>query len=125
ILNPIKYLDPIALIALSQTSKFFRQCINPTPHEFRQRLLAMESLPEFSDYRDQVHFDRDEWRAESLLCLLVIRDTQPWHGGRYACFGRMKLLQYDMFENLDWVEAPLTKPWPGNDEWNKLLVTSW
>ncbi|KAK1835315.1 hypothetical protein QBC39DRAFT_430916 [Podospora conica] len=39
-------LDPISLIAASQTSRALRTFINPTRHDFIQRLLALKLLPE-------------------------------------------------------------------------------
>ncbi|KAK0752607.1 hypothetical protein B0T18DRAFT_405207 [Schizothecium vesticola] len=40
-------LDSISIIATSQTSRALRTIIDPTRHDFVQRLLVLELLPEY------------------------------------------------------------------------------
>ncbi|KAK4184228.1 hypothetical protein QBC35DRAFT_455524, partial [Podospora australis] len=42
----IMQLDPDSLINLSQTSKYYRDTIRPTKHDFERRLLYLELQPE-------------------------------------------------------------------------------
>jgi hypothetical protein len=49
-------LDPISIIATSQTSRALRAIIDPTRHECIQRLLALELLPEYGGIAPSFRF---------------------------------------------------------------------
>lgn len=108
-------LDPISLIAASQTSRALRTFIDPTRHDFIQRLLALELLPE----------------SGGIVPLLRARDsaiTPPmgspeWRRNKYACSLCLKLRSHMWFDNHSILRLRLRKPQPGSPEATKL--TTW
>jgi hypothetical protein len=108
-------LDPISLIAASQTSRALRTFIEPTRHDFIQRLLALELLPE----------------SGGIVPLLRARDsaiTPPmgspeWRRNKYACSLCLKLRSHTWFDNHSILRLRLRKPPPGSPEATKL--TTW
>ncbi|KAL1841766.1 hypothetical protein VTJ49DRAFT_6604 [Mycothermus thermophilus] len=113
----VRELDPIALIALSQTSKAWRAFIRPIRHDFEQRLLALELHP---DYGGLVP-NWDEYYQK----LTPPWDSPEWKTTKYACCGCMKLLTHMMFDNHAILRRHWRKPSVGSVEANKALRTDW
>ncbi|GAB1315335.1 hypothetical protein MFIFM68171_05545 [Madurella fahalii] len=113
----IVQLDPITLIALSETTAWLRDLIKPTRHDYVRRLLALELLPEHG----------------GIVPLFRARDnkiTPPpgtivWTNNKYACCGCMRLLPHKMFDNHAILRLRYRKPPPGSVEAEKGLVTDW
>ncbi|RSL68655.1 hypothetical protein CEP54_002760 [Fusarium duplospermum] len=94
----IRLLDPIGLISLSQTSKHFRDLINPAKEHFAERLLELETFEEYGgptpsveprvvDYvLDYCQVERNDirWACTSCLGLLPRR-----------CFNNRSILDFD------------------------------
>ncbi|KAL2152824.1 hypothetical protein VTH82DRAFT_3979 [Thermothelomyces myriococcoides] len=113
----VKQLDPITLISLSQTSRWWRAFINPTRHDFEQRLLALELTPEHSGLVPV--FDEISQKLSPPW------ESDEWRTARYACCGCMKLLSHMMFDNVAILRRPYRKPSPGSVEAQKMAVTDW
>ncbi|KXX75057.1 hypothetical protein MMYC01_207769 [Madurella mycetomatis] len=113
----ISQVDPITLIALSETSTWLRDLIRPTRHDYVRRLLALELLPEHG----------------GIVPLFRARDnkitpppgTTVWRNNKYACCGCMQLLPHMMFDNHAILRLRYRKPPPGSVEAEKCLVTDW
>jgi hypothetical protein len=110
-------LDPIALISLSQTSKAWRALINPTRHDFIQRLLALELTPEYGGIVPL--FD------EYSQTLTPPCESSEWKSNKYACCGCMKLRTHMMFDNHAILRRPYRKPPPGSVEADRTTITDW
>ncbi|CAG9947003.1 unnamed protein product [Clonostachys rosea f. rosea IK726] len=90
----IQSLDPIGLISLSQTGRFYRQLINPNRKEQVERLLALECLHEYGGDRPILHPDSDKAVAGPDWH----RDAWPEHH-RWACAVCLRLLPHNHFDN--------------------------
>ncbi|KAK3901825.1 hypothetical protein C8A05DRAFT_16035 [Staphylotrichum tortipilum] len=110
-------LDPVSLIALSHTSAAWRALISPTRHDFVQRLLALELLPEHGGMVPL--FDEREQK------LTPPWDSPEWASNKYACCGCMKLRSHMMFANRAILRRRYRKPPPGSVEAAKVAVTDW
>jgi hypothetical protein len=110
-------LDPISLIALSQTSRAWRVLINPIRHDYVQRLLALELLPKHGGIIPQ--FD------EFYQILTPPWDSDEWKAVKYACCGCMKLRTHMMFDNHAILRRPYRKPPRGGAEAGKTDITDW
>jgi hypothetical protein len=110
-------LDPISLIALSQTSKSWRAFINPTRHDYIQRLLALELMPEYGGMVPLFN--------EFLQKLSPPWDSSEWDSNKYACCCCMKLRTHMMFDNHAILRRPYRKPPPGSVEASKASLTDW
>ncbi|KAL2264508.1 hypothetical protein VTJ83DRAFT_7018 [Remersonia thermophila] len=113
----MRELDPIALIALSQTSREWRALIRPNRHDFEQRLLALELHPHHGGlvpYWD----DHKQRLAPSW-------DSPEWKTAKYACCGCMKLRTHMMFDNHAILRRRWRKPYAGCVEFDKALRTDW
>ncbi|KAK3998216.1 hypothetical protein QBC44DRAFT_386574 [Cladorrhinum sp. PSN332] len=113
----IWHLDPIALIALSQTSKASRAIIKPTSHDFKKRLLALELLPNFCGLAP-VHSPRGIYPS-------VLIELEEWRKLRHACCGCIKLPPHYMFDQRAMRKVTFRKPSPGSVEANRMLRTDW
>ncbi|CAH0022598.1 unnamed protein product [Clonostachys rhizophaga] len=114
----IQYLDPIGLISLSQTGRFYRQLINPGRKEQVERLLALECLPEYGGDRPAIlHPDSDEAVAGPDWH----RDAWPEHH-RWACAFCLRLLPHTHFDNHSLLRRRYRKPEPGSEV---TPLTSW
>lgn len=113
----ICHLDPISLIALSQTSAWLRGIIHPIRHDFNRRLLALELLPEHGGIVPLFR-GRDNQLTPSW-------DSDEWRSNKYACCGCMKLLPHMMFDNHAILRAPYRKPPPGSIEAQRAGMTDW
>ncbi|KAL2133215.1 hypothetical protein VTI74DRAFT_2724 [Chaetomium olivicolor] len=111
------WTDPIALVALSQTSRTWRALINPLPHDFARRLLALELLPEYGGLVPRF----DEVNSKVIPPF----DSHEWKTARYACCGCMKLRTHMMFNNHALLRRPFRKPPPGSIESENSAVTDW
>ena len=113
----VGFLDPISLIALSQTSRFFRHFISPTHTHFSRRLLALELLPEHGGivplFRGRDNRLSPPW------------DDPQWQRNRYACCGCLKLLPHTRFDNHSILRMPLRKPPPGSRETENMKLACW
>ncbi|CAG9972570.1 unnamed protein product [Clonostachys byssicola] len=110
----ITNLDPIGLISLSQTSRYFRNFIDPNKREFIERLLQLELTEEFGG-------PAFEYRARYFEELLLFWASEPWQAIRWACTGCMRLLSHVHFDNRSLLRLHLRKPGPGSSE--KTLTT--
>lgn len=110
-----RLLDPIGLIAISQTDSRLRKLIQPTKIHFAERLLALECLveeggvtPIFSPKTNK--FD-PHW-------------TSPeWNSMRWACTTCMRLRPSTEFDNHSLMKLRYRKPIPGSPA--AKLYTSW
>ncbi|KAK4097739.1 hypothetical protein N658DRAFT_266372 [Parathielavia hyrcaniae] len=115
----VSQLDPISLIALSQTSKSWRAFINPNQHDYVQRLLALELTPEHGGIVPL--FDE----VAQKLSPPWDRDGDEWKSNKYACCGCMKLRSHMLFANHAILRRPYRKPPPGSVEADKAAITDW
>lgn len=99
-------LDPISLIATSQTSRTLQTIIDPTRHDFVQRLLSLELLPESG--------------GSSITPPTV---SPAWRRNKYACSLCLKLRSHMYFDNHSILRQRLRKPPPESREATKL--TTW
>ncbi|KAL5000877.1 hypothetical protein BDV10DRAFT_199806 [Aspergillus recurvatus] len=99
----IRYLDPIALISLSQTNRHFRTLIDPTRTHFVERLLALECRA--SEGGPQIHFSR-------FGTLDPDRNSPEWAANRWACTGCLRLLHFYAFNNQMLSSIGYRKPIP-------------
>ncbi|KAK4119086.1 hypothetical protein N657DRAFT_582486 [Parathielavia appendiculata] len=113
----VRQLDPISLIALSQTSKSWRAFISPIQHDYVQRLLALELMPEHGGIVPM--FDE----LSQKLC--PPWDGSEWKSNKYACCGCMKLQSHMMFDNHAILRRPYRKPPPWSVEAEKAAITDW
>lgn len=99
-------LDPIALISLSQTSRFFRNFIRPSKLHFAQRLLALELLPEHGGVTPL-------FRGRDNRLLPPI-EHDSWRNAKYACCSCLRLRHHMWFNNHSILGLYLRKPPPGS-----------
>ncbi|CAG9983371.1 unnamed protein product [Clonostachys byssicola] len=114
----IQFLDPIALISLSQTGRFYRQLIRPGRTEQIERLLALECLAKYGGERPILHPDVDQAVAGPDWH----RDAWPEHH-RWACAACLRLLPHSHFDNHSLLRRRNRKPLPDSPEATPL--TSW
>ncbi|KAK4150426.1 hypothetical protein C8A00DRAFT_18034 [Chaetomidium leptoderma] len=112
----VRHLDPISLIALSQTSRVWRAFINPIHHDYAQRLLALELLPEHGIV------PRFDERSQKLT---PSWGSSEWESNKYACCGCMKLRTHMMFDNHAILRRLFRKPPPGSVEASNATTTDW
>ncbi|KAL2135480.1 hypothetical protein VTI74DRAFT_8339 [Chaetomium olivicolor] len=113
----ICWLDPISLIALSQTSRSWRALINPLPHDFEQRLLALELQPE--------HGGLVPVWDENKSTINPSWESDEWKTAKYACCGCMKLLTHMMFDTHALLRRPYRKPPLGSEQAKRMAFTDW
>ncbi|KAL4799504.1 hypothetical protein BDV19DRAFT_385274 [Aspergillus venezuelensis] len=110
----IRYLDPTALISLSQTSITFRKLINPTRTQFIERLLALELDERIGGPAIKVSrfgtIDSDKHSPE-------------WEANRWAYTVCLKLLPHYAFRNKALSALAYRKPLRGSTHDQK--ITSW
>ncbi|KAM7193232.1 hypothetical protein V8F33_007932 [Rhypophila sp. PSN 637] len=111
----VQALDPITLISLSQSNRFFRGFISPQRIHFVQRLLALELLPEHGGIVPLFNARLNTLRPPPY--------DAKWDQNKYACSGCLKLLTHKMFDNHSIYGLALRKPPPGSEEATKL--TAW
>ncbi|KAK3303850.1 uncharacterized protein B0T15DRAFT_286058 [Chaetomium strumarium] len=115
----VRQLDPVSLIALSQTSRAWRALISPIHHDFVQRLLVLELQPKHGGIvplfteRDDAFSFTPPWTIER------------WKTINYACCGCMKLRGHMMFDNRAILGRRYRKPPPGSVEARKATLTDW
>ncbi|CAG9948247.1 unnamed protein product [Clonostachys rosea f. rosea IK726] len=111
----ITNLDPIGLISLSQTSRYFRNVIDPKKREFVERLLQLELTEEFGG-------PAFEYRARYFDELKFLWASEPWQAIRWACCGCMQLLSHVHFDNRSLLRLELRKP---SSEPSEKTLTNW
>ncbi|CAH0046804.1 unnamed protein product [Clonostachys solani] len=112
----IQQLDPVGLISLSQTSRFFRNLIRPGRNEFAERLLMIECLERYGGGTSLFY-------TTFLGNVELHRTLGPWEGQRWACTSCLKLLPHSHFDNHSLLRLRNRKPSP---EWPTAgLTTSW
>ncbi|KAK0640558.1 hypothetical protein B0T16DRAFT_418111 [Cercophora newfieldiana] len=111
----LTWLDPVSLIAASQTSRSLRNIIKPTRNDFVQRLLALELLPEFGGIVPLFRA-RDNAMTPPL-------HSREWRRNKYACCVCLKLRSHMWFDNHSILRLGMRKPPPGSREATKL--TDW
>lgn len=111
----ITILDPIGLISLSQTNKYFRNLIDPKKREFVERLLQLELTEEFGG-------PAFEYRARYFAELKFFWASEPWQAIRWACCGCMRLLSHAHLDNRSLLRLELRKPSSGS---SKETLTNW
>ncbi|CAH0045315.1 unnamed protein product [Clonostachys solani] len=99
----IPLLDPIALISLSQTDRYFRRLISPGRAEFVDRLLALECLDEYGGSASIIH---------ASVCPRPASSAE-WETIKWACTSCMRLLPHTYFENHAIQRFRYRKPIPG------------
>ncbi|KAK1835634.1 hypothetical protein QBC39DRAFT_416308 [Podospora conica] len=109
-------LDPISLIAVSQTSQALRNTISPSRNDFIQRLLALELLPEFGGI-----VPRFRGRDGAITPPFKL-DSPEWRGNKYACLVCLKLRSHMFFDNHSILRLRTRKPPPGSQEATKLAT---
>lgn len=110
-------LDPITLITPSQASRSWRAFINPSRHDYNQRLLALELTPEYGGI---VPLFDELSQTLSPPC-----ESPEWKLNKYACCGCMKLPPHMMFGNHALLRRPYRKPPPDIVESNRAGVIGW
>lgn len=110
----IRYLDPIALISLSQTNKHFRKTVNPKKIHFVERLLALECDESIGG--PSVKFSQ-------FGTLDPDRLSPEWEASRWACSNCMRLLPQHHFATQALSRLAYRKPVPGSPAAD--VVTSW
>ncbi|KAL3444609.1 hypothetical protein BJX65DRAFT_170578 [Aspergillus insuetus] len=109
----IRYLDPIALIALSQTKTYYRALINPRKPHFIERLLVLECDERYGGPRITfTRFGKPVSHCESA----------EWEANRWACTSCLKLRPHYAFTNQSLLRLAYRKPPAGANGW---AVTSW
>ncbi|KAK3381040.1 hypothetical protein B0H63DRAFT_560815 [Podospora didyma] len=109
----IAEVDPVELIALSQTCRSLRGIIRPTRWHFMQRLLALELDPAVGGITPLFR------GRDNKLTPQFSDDWEAWKINKYACCGCMKLLPHTMFDNHNILRLHLRKPPPSSDEATK------
>ncbi|KAL2808265.1 hypothetical protein BJX63DRAFT_39666 [Aspergillus granulosus] len=110
----IRYLDPVALISISQTNRHFRGIINPTKTHLTERLLALECLEEFGG--PEITYSRHGIASPD--------HTSPeWKANRWACIDCLRLLPCHSFTNQAVSRLGYRKPIAGSPAVQK--CTSW
>ncbi|KAK8050962.1 hypothetical protein PG993_002347 [Apiospora rasikravindrae] len=102
----IRHLDPITLIAFSQTSPHYRRVISPSKQHHVERLLALELLEEHGGvttiFRPKHNIISPDWRDP--VC-----DAMRW-----ACTSCLRLLPHTAFGNHFILGLGYRKPEPGS-----------
>ncbi|VUC32290.1 unnamed protein product [Clonostachys rosea] len=112
----IPFLDPIALISLSQTKRHFRHLIQPTKRHFIERLLVLECLEAHGGpYLDV---------RQRNLSFHPSADDELKHM-RWACAGCLKLRSHRHFNNKALYQLKYKKPTPNTKSAESLALTSW
>ncbi|KAI9743885.1 MAG: hypothetical protein M1818_002619 [Claussenomyces sp. TS43310] len=99
----LPFLDPIALISLSQTNRYLRRLISPERSHFVKRLLQLELDFKYGGIIPRFH-------AHDNLLLPPCDDLKTWATIRYACSGCLKLLSHKHFDNHSLLRLGLRKP---------------
>ncbi|CAG9946814.1 unnamed protein product [Clonostachys rosea f. rosea IK726] len=112
----IPFVDPIALISLSQTNRHLRHLIQPTKRHFIERLLVLECLEAhggpYLDVR-QRNFSLHPSTSDELKDM------------RWACAGCLKLRSHRHFNNKALYRLRYKKPTPNTSSAESLALTSW
>lgn len=111
----VRILDPIGLLSLSQTSSRLRFIIKPNRSHVVQRLLALETLPEFGgssyDFSPMLNEVMPAW------------NSPQWAKMQFACCGCLRLLPHTSFDQRYILGVPYRKPYPGSPSAN--MSTIW
>ena len=113
-----RQLDPVALIAASQTCTHFRSIIQPAQKHFAERLLALEIEPEHGG-PGLTYFAREnrldpDWNEEI------------WNDMCWACTHCLRLLPHVAFDNHSILRLKNRKPKPGSPAAKRSSsVTTW
>lgn len=112
----IPFVDPIALISLSQANRHLRQLIQPTKRHFIERLLVLECLEAhggpYLDVRLR-NFSLHPSASDELKDM------------RWACAGCLKLRSHRHFNNKALYRLRYKKPTPKTNSAESLALTSW
>ncbi|KAK8091268.1 hypothetical protein PG994_000773 [Apiospora phragmitis] len=110
-----RYLDPITLIAFSQTSSHYRRVISPSKLNHVERLLALELLEEHGGmttiFSPKHNIIKPNWRDPAC-------DSMRW-----ACTSCLRLLPHTAFGNHFLLGLGYRKPAPGSPAADP--VSSW
>ncbi|KAK7957250.1 uncharacterized protein PG986_006472 [Apiospora aurea] len=102
----IRHLDPITLVAFSQTSSHYRRVISPSKLNHVERLLALELLEEHGGvttiFRPKHNIISPDWRDPAC-------DSMRW-----ACTSCLRLLPHAAFGNHFILGLGYRKPEPGS-----------
>ncbi|KAK8059194.1 hypothetical protein PG996_009124 [Apiospora saccharicola] len=102
----LRHLDPITLIAFSQTSSHYRKVISPSKRHYAERLLALELLEQHGgvtlNFRSKHNIISPDWRDP--VC-----DAMRW-----ACTNCLRLLPHTAFGNHFILGLGYRKPEPGS-----------
>jgi hypothetical protein len=109
----IRHLGPVALIALSQTSTYYRNLISPKKPHFIERLLAHECDEQYGG--PPITFTR--FGKPIPDC-----ESADWEANRWACTRCLKLRPHYAFTNQSLLRLAYQKPQGGA---NSCAVTSW
>ncbi|KAK8092411.1 uncharacterized protein PG998_014896 [Apiospora kogelbergensis] len=99
-----RHLDPVTLIAVSQTSSHYRRVISPSKLHFAERLLALELTEEHGGtatiFRPKHNIVSPDWRDPAC------------HSMRWACTDCLRLLPHTAFGNHALLGLGYRKPEP-------------
>ena len=112
----IRLLDPIALIAISQTNTYFRRLVAPSHRHFTERLLGLELLMAHGGWG--LAFDPVGGAP------IFPKKGAGWTSKRWACTRCRRLLSHAHFDNHSITKLAYRKP-PTVYSPNKLPATSW
>ncbi|VUC25200.1 unnamed protein product [Clonostachys rosea] len=110
----IPFLDPIALISLSQTGRHLRRLISPGRADFVDRLLALECLDEYGGSASIIH---------AHICPPPASSSAEWDNIKWACTSCMRLLPHVYFDNHSILRFGSRKPIPGTPAGD--VTTKW
>jgi len=112
----IPLLEPIALISLSQSNRYFRAIIAPRKKNFLERLLALELVPQYGGIIPV-------FPLREMPITPSFDDLDAWRDVKYACSVCLKLRSQLAFDNHSILRLRLRKPPPGSAAAEAL--TSW
>ncbi|CAH0058449.1 unnamed protein product [Clonostachys solani] len=115
----IRLVDPIGVMSLAQANSYFRRIIDPGKIELGERLLQLETRPEYGG--------RLSLPGAGGTQSPTRRGSSPRDidlvGRRWACVGCMRLLSHINFDNHSLLKLRYRKPIPGTPAHSP--ITSW
>ncbi|CAI6091638.1 unnamed protein product [Clonostachys chloroleuca] len=116
----IRRVDPIGVMSLAQANSYLRRIIDPGKIELGERLLQLETIPE---YGGALSSPGAGFRPQTATrAAASVRDIDLV-GMRWACVGCMRLLSHIHFDNHSLLRLRFRKPIPGTPAHNP--ITSW
>ncbi|VUC25571.1 unnamed protein product [Clonostachys rosea] len=112
----IQQLDPVGLVSLSQSCRYFRRLINPGKKELVERLLQLECSERYGGMIPLCYIPKEG-------SFKPIWDLSVWEAHRWACTSCLRLLPHTDFDNHSILGRAYRKPPFRSAAAN--LTTSW